>query len=105
MKVRLHIYLERHGDGREATWWAESPDAPGFYAVADHLQELVIRSGAALHEVLSEGRSEPVEVDLEPFLIGEPPATAADEELIDRFVAEHVRDAGRNEPTLVARVA
>lgn len=52
MDVRLLVHLERHGDG--ATWWAESPQVPGFSVAADSLTELQILAKWALADILCE---------------------------------------------------
>lgn len=54
MNVTVHAYLESTGAGESSNWWSESPDVPGFYAAAEHLPELIIRSEAAAREIVAE---------------------------------------------------
>lgn len=54
LNVTMHAYLEPTGTGETSSWWSESPDVPGFYGVAEHLPELIIRCEAAVREILAE---------------------------------------------------
>jgi predicted RNase H-like HicB family nuclease len=54
MNVTMHAYLEPTGTGATSSWWSESPDVPGFYAAAEHLAELIIRSEMAVREIVTE---------------------------------------------------
>jgi hypothetical protein len=78
MTVTMHAYLEPTGTGETSSWWSESPDVPGFYAAAEHLPELIIRSEAAVREILAEqSTDEPVSFTW--ALMGSAPPSETDE--------------------------
>lgn len=52
MDVRLLVHLERVGE--DTTWWAESPEVPGFSVAADDLAEVQARAKWALADILAE---------------------------------------------------
>jgi hypothetical protein len=51
--IRLLVHLEMGDDGA-ASWWAESPDVPGFSAVSNSLSDVQIRSQWAIMDILGE---------------------------------------------------
>jgi hypothetical protein len=78
MDVTMHAYLEPTGTGATSSWWSESPDVPGFYGAAEHLQELIIRCEAAVREIVAEQNpDEPVSFGW--ALMDSAPTSEADE--------------------------
>lgn len=69
MLVQLHVYLESGQDG--PIWWSESPDVPGFHAIADRMPELIVRSHIALVDILRPADG----LKLQTRLMGQPPGT------------------------------
>lgn len=72
MDVRLLVHLERVDGG--TTWWAESPEVPGFSVAAGDLLEVQHRAKWALTDILAETGDElgRIAVELVPT---EPPTT------------------------------
>jgi len=55
--VQIIVHMETTSP-TDVSWWAESPDVPGFTAAAPSLPELVCRTEAALPEVGAAGSPE-----------------------------------------------
>lgn len=58
MEITLLIHMEavipNDGTNPKVVFWAQSEDAPGFYAAADHLKELLELSTDGLKDQLGE---------------------------------------------------
>jgi hypothetical protein len=72
--IRLSVHLERSAQGT-AVWWADSPDVPGLYLVADTLRELESLASEAVRAAPDELDRPTGDVALELHLVGDEPAT------------------------------
>lgn len=100
MNVTMHAYLEPTGTGETSSWWSESPDVPGFYAAAEHLPELIIRSEVAVREIVAEQNpDEPVSFSW-ALMASAPPSEA--DEVIHMTQEGKAEDATGPDVTLVA---
>ena len=92
--IRVFVHLEAVGTASGATgfsWWAESPDVPGYSAAADHLPDLLRLAEEGLPGLLSQQR-----VDIEWRLMpndstSEGDALPAKRQYVATSVASHVR--------------
>ena len=50
MRVQLILHLE------DNSWWAETPEVPGFSAVESNLNTLLVTAGRAIIDILEEQR-------------------------------------------------
>jgi hypothetical protein len=66
MNVRLYVHVESTPSG--PTWWAESPELPGFSAAASSLSELSVRAKWAVVDILRDDFGEDLD-DFEIFLL------------------------------------
>jgi hypothetical protein len=74
VKIRIHLENVMEPSSR-LVWWAESDDVPGFSALADDLNELLVRCDISVADILSEAGRPPAELEYE--LVSDLPEASA----------------------------
>lgn len=88
MKITLLVFHERASSG--SSWWCESPDLPGFYAVDSSLEGLLGRAESSVQEMLEEDElvGDGQELEFRYHLQGAPHSTEGDADVMVREVGE-----------------
>lgn len=92
MAITVYLHVDRIDEG-EASWWAESPDLPGFSAAADSMNELCARVQVAIDDLADEGELATNRVD---FKLEETAATSGNPTRVGR--SDQAPDLGASRP-------